>query len=320
MWTEVAKVGDIAAGGLKFVKLGGAQATLANCDGTFYAVGRRCGHMNAPLDQGSLAGLRAHLPAALRASSTCATAPCWPTRSTATSATSRCRPPPGARSTSRQRLQRKIRVDGLATWPVRVTGRADRGRRLKRRGAAAAAPSRRATCDAAGAFDQTSDKEGTSMAFELPPLPWAEDALEPVTSARTIGFHYGKHHRAYVDNLNKLVAGTDLESRSLEEVIACGGRRPGQGGRVQQRRAGLEPQLLLAVDEAGRRRRSRAARWPTKIDGHLRRAAGLRRAVQGGGRRPLRQRLGLAGRRRRRAQDRHHAPTPRCRRRRSSRC
>ncbi len=56
MWTEVAKVGDIAVGGLKFVKLGGAQATLANCDGTFYAVGRRCGHMNAPLDQGSLSG------------------------------------------------------------------------------------------------------------------------------------------------------------------------------------------------------------------------------------------------------------------------
>ena len=67
------------------------------------------------------------------------------------------------------------------------------------------------------------------MAFELPPLPWAEDALEPVTSARTISFHYGKHHRAYVDNLNKLVAGTDLETRSLEQVI---GVAAGDAGKV----------------------------------------------------------------------------------------
>ncbi len=59
------------------------------------------------------------------------------------------------------------------------------------------------------------------MAFELPPLPYAEDALEPVYSARTISFHYGKHHKAYVDTLNKLVAGTDLEGKSLEEVIGA---------------------------------------------------------------------------------------------------
>ena len=57
------------------------------------------------------------------------------------------------------------------------------------------------------------------MAFELPSLPYAEDALEPVYSARTISFHYGKHHRAYVDNLNKLIAGSDLESASLEAIV-----------------------------------------------------------------------------------------------------
>jgi Fe-Mn family superoxide dismutase len=68
------------------------------------------------------------------------------------------------------------------------------------------------------------------MAFELPPLPWAEDALEPVTSARTIGFHYGKHHRAYVDNLNKLVAGTELENRRLEEVIGAVAGDPAKAG------------------------------------------------------------------------------------------
>ena len=57
------------------------------------------------------------------------------------------------------------------------------------------------------------------MTFELPPLPWADAALEPYTSAKTISFHYGKHHKAYVDNLNKLVAGTDLDKKSLEDII-----------------------------------------------------------------------------------------------------
>lgn len=53
----------------------------------------------------------------------------------------------------------------------------------------------------------------------LPPLPYAENALEPTISARTIGFHYGKHHRAYFDNLHKLLAGTPLQQASLEQVI-----------------------------------------------------------------------------------------------------
>jgi superoxide dismutase, Fe-Mn family len=56
--------------------------------------------------------------------------------------------------------------------------------------------------------------------FQLPPLPWAEDALDPVISARTIGLHYGKHHKAYVDKLNELVAGTPLAELPLELVIA----------------------------------------------------------------------------------------------------
>ena len=53
----------------------------------------------------------------------------------------------------------------------------------------------------------------------LPPLPYAENALEPVISANTIGFHYGKHHKAYVDNLNKLIAGTEYAHLSLEKII-----------------------------------------------------------------------------------------------------
>ena len=59
------------------------------------------------------------------------------------------------------------------------------------------------------------------MAFELPALPWAEDALEPAYSARTVSFHYGKHHKAYVDKLNELTAGSDLEGKSLEDVVVA---------------------------------------------------------------------------------------------------
>ena len=57
------------------------------------------------------------------------------------------------------------------------------------------------------------------MAFTLPPLPWANDSLSPTISAETIEYHYGKHHKTYVDNLNKFAAGTKYESMSLEEVI-----------------------------------------------------------------------------------------------------
>ena len=57
------------------------------------------------------------------------------------------------------------------------------------------------------------------MAFELPPLPYAKDALAPHISEETLEYHYGKHHQTYVTNLNKMVEGTDFENSSLEEVI-----------------------------------------------------------------------------------------------------
>jgi len=57
------------------------------------------------------------------------------------------------------------------------------------------------------------------MAFELPPLPYPANALEPYTSARTLEFHHGKHHQAYVTNLNNLVKGSPMEKQSLEELI-----------------------------------------------------------------------------------------------------
>lgn len=56
-------------------------------------------------------------------------------------------------------------------------------------------------------------------AFELPELPYADNALAPVISSNTIGFHYGKHHKGYVDNLNKLVAGTPYADMTLKNII-----------------------------------------------------------------------------------------------------
>ena len=64
----------------------------------------------------------------------------------------------------------------------------------------------------------------------LPPLPYGESALEPVISARTLGFHYGKHHKAYVDNLNKLIAGSDLADMSLEKIILASAGNPDKAG------------------------------------------------------------------------------------------
>lgn len=58
------------------------------------------------------------------------------------------------------------------------------------------------------------------MNYNQPELPYAIDALEPAISARTIEFHYGKHEKAYIDNLNRLIKGTEFEDMELEEVIA----------------------------------------------------------------------------------------------------
>lgn len=55
--------------------------------------------------------------------------------------------------------------------------------------------------------------------FELPPLPYALDALQPHISKETLEYHYGKHHRAYVDKLNKLIEGTEFEALSLDNII-----------------------------------------------------------------------------------------------------
>jgi Fe-Mn family superoxide dismutase len=58
------------------------------------------------------------------------------------------------------------------------------------------------------------------MAFQLPKLPYAYNALEPHIDARTMEIHHSKHHAAYTDNLNKAIAGTDLEGKTIEEILA----------------------------------------------------------------------------------------------------
>lgn len=62
------------------------------------------------------------------------------------------------------------------------------------------------------------------MAFTLPPLPYAYDALEPHIDEQTMKIHHDKHHQAYVDNLNKAIAGSENENKSLEELIANAGK------------------------------------------------------------------------------------------------
>ena len=99
------------------------------------------------------------------------------------------------------------------------------------------------------------------MPFQLPELPFAKDALAPVMSAETLEFHHGKHHKAYVTKTNELVEADDsLAGASLLQLVkrAEGIRQPEA---VQQQRAVVEPQLLLAVPrplprpEAGRQAR-----------------------------------------------------------------
>ncbi len=76
-----------------------------------------------------------------------------------------------------------------------------------------------ATLGAAMVGAMSTPSAGAAAPITLPPLPYADTALDPVISANTIGFHYGKHHKAYVDNLNKLIAGSELAELGLEEII-----------------------------------------------------------------------------------------------------
>ncbi len=66
--------------------------------------------------------------------------------------------------------------------------------------------------------------------IQLPPLPWGESALVPHISQENISFHYGKHHKAYVDNTNKMIEGTDLANAPLEEIVRSAAGKPDKKG------------------------------------------------------------------------------------------
>lgn len=79
-----------------------------------------------------------------------------------------------------------------------------------------------------GAEEQPKEARKKGIALELPPLPYADTALEPLITAKTLSFHYGKHHKAYVDKAKALIAGTELEGASLEEIILKTSGKPGK--------------------------------------------------------------------------------------------
>jgi Fe-Mn family superoxide dismutase len=74
------------------------------------------------------------------------------------------------------------------------------------------------------------EKKGDRAMITLPELPYAKDALAPIISANTLEFHYGKHHKTYVDNLGKLIAGTDLADADLETIIKKVAGDPAKAG------------------------------------------------------------------------------------------
>ena len=78
-----------------------------------------------------------------------------------------------------------------------------------------------AACAALALHSRISKGESTMKEITLAPLPYADDALAPTVSAKTMSFHYGKHHAGYVKTLNGLVAGTKYEGLSLEEIVAA---------------------------------------------------------------------------------------------------
>ena len=105
------------------------------------------------------------------------------------------------------------------------------------------------------------------MAFELPDLPYAYEALEPYMSSRTLHLHHDKHHQTYVTNLNNLIEDSDLKSASLEEIVQASAKDPAKAGifnnagqawnhnlfwRIMKKGGGGQPggELIKRIDDA----------------------------------------------------------------------
>ncbi len=137
------------------------------------------------------------------------------------------------------------------------------------------------------------------MAYSVPPLPYAYDALEPHIDKLTMEIHHDKHHQAYVDKVNAALEGTPLADAPIEDVLKDLSQVPEDKAhrRAQQRRRPLQPQLVLGVDVRGRRRRARRrAGRGDRLDVRL--VLRLPGKAQGNGHQPVRLRLVLARARR----------------------
>jgi len=111
----------------------------------------------------------------------------------------------------------ETRIERLGACQISRNGRIDHG--------VCDSPLPEASCDLS---DPNRETKEIIMAFTLPPLPYERTALQPHITENTLNFHYGKHHQAYLDNLNKLVPGSAFEGLSLEDVIRQShGKAPG---------------------------------------------------------------------------------------------
>ena len=136
------------------------------------------------------------------------------------------------------------------------------------------------------------------MPYQLPPLPYAFNALEPHIDAKTMEIHHDKHHAAYVTNLNKAVEGTEWDNRPIEELVATSKRCPKRFAPRCATTAAVMPTTRCSGPSWAQARAAQpSGKLAEAIDvaiGRLRRLqANLHRRRHG----PLRQRLGLAERR-----------------------
>ena len=111
----------------------------------------------------------------------------------------------------------------------------------------------------------------SSPPVTLPALPYDQSSLQPVISANTLGIHYGKHHKTYVDTLNKLIAGTQLADLSLEKIIKVAAGRPDHAAIFENAAQGVVDARNEVVDQPLDRSRSPSPTqtWPRAVDGRL---------------------------------------------------
>ena len=140
------------------------------------------------------------------------------------------------------------------------------------------------------------------MAYTLPPLPYAYNALEPHIDARTMEIHHTKHHQAYINNVNTAIAGTELEKLPVEQLIADLSKVPDdKRGAVRNNGGGhANHSLFWTIMGPGAGGASLGRSRPSHQQ-HLRQLREIQGRVRQGRRHPLWQRLGLARRRRRQA-------------------